>query len=87
MIPLTKLSARFTEVDIDNEIIIMRPDNGDFYALSGTAAAVWRLIDGKRDREALITSAAIAFEASEYEIASDVDELLSQLRDTGLLES
>ena len=55
---LTKLTDRFTETSIDDEIVIMRLDNGEFFALSGTAAAAWRLIDGQRDRLALVDALA-----------------------------
>ena len=36
---LTKQANRFTETDIDEEIIVMRLDNGEFFSLSGTGAA------------------------------------------------
>lgn len=85
MTRLTKLTDRFTEADIDNEIVIMRLDNGEFYSLSGTGVAIWRLIDGTRGRKELITSAAGEFDASEDEIAADIDELLKTLKETGLL--
>jgi hypothetical protein len=85
MTRLKKLTDRFTEADIDSEIVIMRLDNGEFYSLSGTGVAIWRLIDGKRDREELLISAASEFDASENEIARDIDELLMQLKETGLL--
>lgn len=82
---INKLSDRFTEAEIDDEIVVMRLDNGEFYALSGTAAATWRLIDGKRDRTALLGALAREYAGGEDEMAADVDELLMQLRDAGLL--
>ena len=54
MTALIKAAGRFTEADIDHEIVIMRLDNGEFFSLSGTAAAIWRLIDGERDTAALV---------------------------------
>jgi hypothetical protein len=81
----TKRSDRFTEADIDQEIVIMRLDNGDFFSLSGTGAAIWRLIDGERDRSALIAALSETFEGGEEAIAADVDQFLRQLTDTGLL--
>ena len=38
---ITKLLDRFTETDIDEEIIIMRLDTGDLLSLAGTGATVW----------------------------------------------
>jgi hypothetical protein len=86
MTAIAKLTDRFTEAEVDDdEVVIMRLDNGEFFALSGTAAAIWRLIDGSRDRAALIAALAERFTTSESEIALDVDEFLAGLEETGLL--
>jgi pyrroloquinoline quinone biosynthesis protein D len=85
MVALAKLVERFTESDIDGEIIVMRLDNGEFFALSETAAAAWRLIDGKRDRAALLAELVVEFAADESQIATDVDELLGRLKDSKLI--
>ena len=82
---LTKRSDRFTEADIDQEIVVMRLDNGEFFSLSGTSAAIWRLIDGERDRASLISLLAEEFEGDEAVIAADVDAFLAQLREMALL--
>ena len=82
---LTKQSDRYAETDVDDEIVVMRLDNGEFFSLAGTAAATWRLIDGTRDREAVVAALAEQYEGAEADIASDVDEFLATLRDMGLL--
>jgi hypothetical protein len=87
MTAIAKLTDRFTETEVDDEIVIMRLDNGEFFALSGTAAAIWRLIDGERDRVALIEAIGVQFEADETQIAADVDEFVDRLKGTGLLAS
>ena len=85
MTPISKQSDRFTETVIDDEIVIMRLDNGEFFALSGTAAAAWRLIDGKRDRASLSAALCEEFAAEPDEVAADLDDFLNQLSETGLL--
>lgn len=85
MTAITKLTDRFTEADIDHEIVIMRLDTGEFFSLSGTAAALWRLIDGERDQPGLVAAAAREFDPGDSDIAADVHEFLSRLRETGLL--
>lgn len=82
---LTKQANRFTETDIDEEIIVMRLDNGEFFSLSGTGAATWRLIDGTRNREALLAALAEEFDGNASGMAADVDEFLSRLRELGLI--
>lgn len=85
MMALSKLSGRFVETDIDSEIVVMRLDNGEFFSLAGTAAAIWRLIDGSRDRDSLVCALSADFDADEARIGADVDELLAQLREMELL--
>lgn len=85
MKPLTKQNHRFTETAIDDEIVVMRLDNGDFFSLVGTAAAIWRLIDGTRTRDALIEALAAQFGSDEGAIAADVEDFLAQLTEQGLV--
>lgn len=82
---LTKRKDRFTEADIDQEIVIMRLDNGEFFSLSGTAAAIWRLIDGMRDRQALLAALSDEFDTGHADLEADLDAFLAELRGTGLL--
>lgn len=87
MTAIAKQTNRFTETDIDDEIVVMRLDTGEFFSLAGTGAAAWRLIDGTRDRAALITALAEEFDGVEGEIAADVDDFLAQLKELGLVAS
>ena len=82
---LTKRLDRFTETAIDDEIVVMKLDTGDFFSLSGTAAAAWRLIDGSRDRPDIVAALAAEFDADNGRIAADVDAFLLELCDAGLV--
>lgn len=85
MTVLAKQAGRFTEAEIDDEIVVMRLDTGEFFSLAGTAAATWRLIDGTRDRDALVKALAADFDGGEADIALDVDEFITQLKEFGLI--
>jgi pyrroloquinoline quinone biosynthesis protein D len=85
MTAIRKLVQNFTEADIDDEIILMRLDNGELLSLDGTAAAVWRLIDGRRDQSALVEALAEEYIADRRKIADDVRELLAQLQEARLV--
>lgn len=85
MAALAKLTDRFTEVRLDDEIVIMRLDNGEFFALSGTAATIWRLIDEERDSEALVAAVAAEYKMSEGALAGEVQDFLQDLEGIGLL--
>ena len=85
MIAIAKVSDRLVQADIDDEIVVMRLDTGEFYSLTGTGASIWRLIDGSRDRDSLVGALAAQFEADKAEITADVDDFLRQLKESGLL--
>lgn len=85
MTSITKLTGNFVETDIDEEIVIMRLDNGEFFSLSDSGATIWRMIDGKRDRNALIAALINDYQADPHQIADQVDEFLLLLKDAGLL--
>jgi hypothetical protein len=85
MAALAKRTDRFSEADIDEEIVVMMLDTGQFFSLSGTSAAIWRLIDGQRDRAAVLASLTGAFHGEEQAVTKDLDEFLATLREMGLL--
>jgi hypothetical protein len=80
-----KMVGNFTEADIDDEIILMRLDNGELLSLVDTAAVTWRLIDGSRDPKALVAELVEVYAGDSAQIADDVDDLLGQLRDARLI--
>lgn len=81
----TKAQGRFSETEIDEEVVVMNLDSGDFFSLTGTAREIWRLIDGSRDRAALIAALAESFDASPAQLATDLDPFLDQLHRAGLI--
>lgn len=82
---LTKAQDRFSETAIDDEIVVMSLDSGDFFSLSGTARAIWLLIDGTRDRAALLAGLANQFGVGPEAIAGEVDDFLAQLVQANLV--
>ena len=83
---LRKCTARFSETAIDGEVVVMELERGDFFSLTGTAAAAWQRIDGTRTRAALIADLAADHDLAPADVAADVDAFLDQLRAAGLIE-
>jgi len=83
--PLHKAASRFVETALDDETIVMDVDSADFFSLNATAGAVWRLIDGTRDRDAIVAALAAEFAGTPDEIGADVDALIGQLRTAGFV--
>lgn len=84
-IKLAKATGRFSETAIDDEVVVMSLESGDFFSLTGTARAIWTLIDGTRSRAALLTELAAQFDLEETALAGDLDAFLAQLGAAGLL--
>ena len=83
--PLTKDPSAFAETRIDDEVVVMSLASGDFFSLQGSAAAIWELIDGSRDRAAVIATLVRDYDAPETVLAAEFDAFLADLRDNGLL--
>jgi PqqD family protein of HPr-rel-A system len=84
--PLAKRTAIFNETAIEDEIVVMHLESGEFFSLTGSAAAIWQLIDGTRGRDQVLANLAAQFLQDEALIAADLDAFLAQLRAAGLVE-
>lgn len=77
---ISKRIDAFSETELDDEIVVMKLDSGEFLSLMGSGAAIWRLIDGARDRDALVAALCEEFAGDATKIAVDVDAFLDELR-------
>lgn len=87
MTPLAKAAGRFSETAIDDEVVVMNLDTGDFYSLTGTARAIWTLIDGTRTRADVLAALAAQYggDTDADAMAAQLDAFVGDLRDAGLL--
>ena len=83
--PVAKATGRFSETVIDEEVVVMSLDNGDFFSLTGTAREIWDLIDGTRSRDRLIGELSQRHAVDPATVAADVDAFLDQLAAAGLV--
>ena len=83
--PLTKDPTAFAETRIDDEIVVMNLSSGDFFSLRDSGAAIWELIDGTRDRAAVLAALTRDYDAADADLAADLDAFLAELRGSGLL--
>lgn len=85
MTSLAKATGQYTETTIDDEIVVMNLESGDFFSLTGTARAIWQQLDRHQDRDRLVAAIADEFGADPAMVGADVDAFLVQLADAGLL--
>ncbi|GAA3646653.1 hypothetical protein GCM10022237_02650 [Nocardioides ginsengisoli] len=72
-------------VEMDGEFVMMGVEQGEYYAVKGVAATLWRHLDRPRDLDGLC-----ALVAAEYDIAADacradVAAFVAQLHGRGLV--
>lgn len=82
---LAKAQGRFSETEIDDEIVVMNLESGEFFSLTGTAREIWQLLDGTRDRAGLLAELARSFAVQPAEIDADLDLFLDSLAGAGLI--
>lgn len=82
---LTKRADRFSETTIDDEVVVMNLDSGDFFSLVDSARAIWELIDGKRDHATIISILSERFGTPADEIGGEVDRFIAELEAAGLV--
>ena len=82
---LKKCDARIVETEIDDELVVMDIETGDFLSLVGSAREIWGLIDGTTDRAAILDTLDEAYSAPRNQLANDLDAFCAQLREAGLI--
>ena len=83
---LVKRADRFVETEIDGEMVVMELETGDFFSLSGSALAIWQLIDGTRDRASLAAAVAAEYQLTESQLAGEIDAFVADLKAAKLVE-
>jgi hypothetical protein len=81
----TKLTDRFVETAIDDEIVLMRLSDGDFFSLDETGRSIWLAIDGSRNRAAIVSKLAEAYDCSPETILADVNRFIDELVESGIV--
>lgn len=82
---ISKCTDRFSQSEIDDEIVLMQIDTGEFFSLQDTGREIWQLVDGARTRDMLLAALGARFDAPEAVLAADLDEFLRTLADAGFI--
>lgn len=86
MAAIAKCPSTFIETDVDDEVVIVSLDDGKFFSLKDTGRAIWKKIDGKRDRSAILLELTDEFEAPREILVADLDAFLSDIASAGFIE-
>lgn len=81
-----KIESAFIATDLDEEIVLVGVDSGEFLSLEGTARAIWCAIDGARDTSQIAALLSDRYDIGDHAIESEVSVFLGELRDAGLVD-
>lgn len=70
---------------IDGEIVMMSPDQSEYFGLNRTASHLWRLLDEVRSVEDLYREMQERFDVSADRCREEVDRFLSETAACGLI--
>ena len=82
---ITKRPDQFSETAIDEEIVVMSLDSGDFFSLSGSGRTIWLLLDSHPRRVELLAELARSYDQDESAIAGEFDLFIASLNQAGLV--
>ena len=83
---IAKAQGKFVETEIDDEVVLMDLESGNFFSLAGTSLAVWQAIDGERSEDEIAALLAEEYDQPLDQVLSDVTDFLGELRDAGLVD-
>ena len=81
-----KLRADVLTRDVDDEILIYDPKNGEVFLLNATAAAIIELCDGHTPIPSIVQEIVKALAADPETVQKDVNKILLDMKQKGILE-
>jgi pyrroloquinoline quinone biosynthesis protein D len=88
---VTALAGRLRRQDgvlmqeAQGQTVLLRLDDGGYYALDEVGALIWELCDGQRSLGDVVAALCAEFDAPEATVAADVLEFVGELRHEQLL--
>jgi hypothetical protein len=71
--------------ELDDEIVLLDIEEGDFYTLNQVAAEIWRFIDGKSTIGDIIGRIMTLYDADEAQVRDDVIRVIGSFTDRNLV--
>jgi coenzyme PQQ biosynthesis protein PqqD len=71
--------------EAQGQTVLLRLEDGGYYALDEVGALIWELCDGQRSLRDVVAALCTEFDAPEATVAADVLEFVGELRHERLL--
>jgi len=82
---LRKIEGTYVESPLDDELVLLNTATGQFNALKTTGLAIWTLIDGTRDLDAIKDEVAQRFDVDRDQCGHDVEAFVDSLQKAGFV--
>lgn len=79
-------SAKQVSCKINDEVAILDLDRALYFGLQGAGVHIWDALDQPRSVADLCASVLAEFDVSESECRADVEQILTNLKEEGLVE-
>ena len=79
-------SERQVSTELEGESVILNFDQGVYYALEKVGARVWELVEEPTEVRDIIDTIVSEFDVEPERCEADLQALLSQLREAGLID-
>jgi coenzyme PQQ biosynthesis protein PqqD len=74
-----KPADRTLTQQVSGTVVLLSPDNGEYYALNEVGSRVWELCDGTRNVSDVVTTICQEYDAPAETVEADVLELIEDL--------
>lgn len=79
-------NAAVTTTEIEGEFFLVEPDSGEIFYLDAVTSGVWRLVESPCSQREIVATLQAAFpDADPSRLRADVEALVSEMREAGLL--
>jgi hypothetical protein len=71
---------------VDDDAVILDITSGQFFGINDVGALVWDLLEHDTTRDALVNAVTAEFDVDSEQAGDDIDALIAQLSNAGLVE-
>lgn len=83
---LYKASTKYLYSEIDSEAVILDVHSGTYFGLNEVSNRIWQLLQTPASEQQLLASILEEYEVSEADAVKDIQSLLTEMLDAGLVE-
>ncbi len=87
MNPKIEIPESVVSADLGNELVLLDLATGTYFGLDEVGLEIWKLISQGQGLEQIVQALLAQYEVGEADLRRDVESLLAQLADKGLVKA